>query len=57
MQRARRLTSRLRLWSTAINVMQLIRANANRLDMKCGVVSIPAIRISGDNARGKMSLT
>jgi len=37
--------------------MQLICANATRSAIVCGVVSIPAIRISGDNVRGKMSLT
>ncbi len=37
--------------------MQLIRANSISFAMESGAAQLPAIRISGDNERGKMSLT
>jgi hypothetical protein len=40
-----------------LTIMQLIRANAIRFAMEGGARIIPAIRISSDNVRGKMSLT
>jgi len=37
--------------------MQLLRANTTSFTSVRGAASIPAIRISGYNMRGKMSLT